>query len=222
MAGKLAAVLAALVVLGASLIVIGAFLWIDGSSTVPRPTAYAGTSVFHDQTTPATILNVSRTVTFTFGLVTDQPWPSQGVADWSATLAANAGSAVSRIQIGDIVLFLCDPQCTNSHFVYDDIESLNQTAPFQWETYPGTPHVLTGLRGGSPVYVTYSLAMTVFYADGNYSGGGWWSNLYFGPMATVPDNAGTGVAVLSWGFILFLPSSVVVLLQEVQRRRFEW
>lgn len=219
MAGKLEGALAALVCLAAAVLIIGALLGAEGATASARPVSFESKAIFRDETTLSTALDPSRTVAFTFSLTTDQPWIGESAEPYSLTLAASPGSNVSRIQMGTVSVFLCDPQCTNSHFLYDDIEPLNETAPLRWSTYPGMPHLLNQPSGGAPVYITFNLAMNVFYAGGNHSSVGWDSLAYLGPLTAVPDNAATGRTMTAWGVVLLVPTSATALLRAFQRRR---
>lgn len=217
-AGMRTAALAVLVCVTASIVVAGSFLWIQGLSTVIRPKAFVSTDYFHDTTTPSTILDASRTIAFTFAFVTDQPWVSDGFRPYSATLVADPGASVSRILMGTIAVFLCDPQCSDTHFVDVDIEPLNETSPYHWQTYE--PYLLSALNWGTSFYIAYNLACTIFFADGNHTSCGSEFRAYLGPVVTVPDNVRTGQTVVAYGGALFATVSGVELTLQLAPRRF--
>lgn len=217
MAGMQDAALLALVCVTAGVVVTGSFLWAEGSSTRVRPTTYSETDVFRDPTTSSTVLDSSRSIAFTIALVTDQPWVSDGYKTFSATLLAVPGSAVSRIGMGTIAMLLCNTPCSNTNFVYDDIEVLNETYPNHWVTYE--PYFLYALDWGTSLYITYSLAFTVFYTDGSYSGGGWDSGAHLAPIVAIADNVRSGGTMVTYGGFALGVTACVIVLRELTMGR---
>lgn len=221
MAGKLRATFIVFMLLAAGLVVTGVLLSIEGAGATPRATSFVGTSVFRDPLKPYAVTDASHWVTFDFSLVTDQPWLEDGNSPYSAVLGATLGRNVTEVRIGTLGVFVCTTQCSESRYLYADNEPLNRTGPSVWTTYPGTMEPLNGFSGAAPAYVTFNVAMLVFYADGNSSSLGWWSNLYLGPLRTVPDNVLAGQGFLAWGVVLFVPAATVVFFYEREQRRSE-
>lgn len=205
------------IVVTAAIVTVGAAFWAQGQGTSARPVIFSASSTFHDTSVPLSPSDPARSVSFSITLILEQPWIDTGFKPFNGTLEALPGSAVRSIVIGTITFLLCKTPCTHSNFLWDDIEPVRVVATDHWALYE--PYFLYSLDYGSPLYVTYSLAFTVFYLDGSNSGGGWDSGTHLSPIVAVPDYAKIGRSVLTFYGSLSAAASVFIALVRWSARR---
>jgi len=199
------------------IVALGVGLWAQGQGTPVRPAVFSASSVFHDTSAPFSPPDPARSINFRITFITEQPWIDEGFKPFNGTLDALPGSAVRSILIGTISFLLCKTPCTHTNFLYVDIENVRLVSPDRWALYE--PYFLYSLKDGSPLYVTYTLAFTVFYVDGTNAGGGWDSGTHLSPIVAVPDYAKIGQLVLAYPGSLSAVACVYIALVRRTTRR---
>ena len=205
------------IIVATVIVALGVALWAQGQGTRVRPVVFSASSAFHDASGPFSPSDSARSINFRITFITEQPWIDEGFKPFNGTLDALPGSAVRSIQIGTISFLLCKTPCTHTNFLHVDIENVRLVSPNHWALYE--PYFLYSLEDGSPLYVTYSLAFTVFYENGTNSGGGWDSGTHLSPIVAVPDDAKIGQLVLAYPGSLSAVACVSIALIRRNPRR---